>query len=155
MGNEPENEIRQEPRWPAVLAILAVLLLLQILPGRIRLFPALVSYLLALVVLVPIAGAALTRGKKQWLQIERTVTLLFAIFSMFGTLANLWNMISMMLRYSDRVSGLQLLTSSIAVWVTNVLLFSLAYWQLDRAGRLRSSGPRLSRPLPSPSIFRW
>jgi hypothetical protein len=28
----------------------------------------------------------------------------------------------------------QLLTSSIAVWVTNVLMFSLLYWQIDRGG---------------------
>jgi hypothetical protein len=36
-------------------------------------------------------------------------------------------------RPSD-ITGLQLFASSIAVWVTNVLIFSLLYWQIDRGG---------------------
>jgi uncharacterized membrane protein len=39
-----------------------------------------------------------------------------------------------MVRRSAEIGGLQLLTSSIAVWVTNVLMFSLLYWQIDRGG---------------------
>jgi uncharacterized membrane protein len=39
-----------------------------------------------------------------------------------------------MVRGSGEVRGNQLLTSSIALWVSNVLTFSLLYWQIDRGG---------------------
>ena len=34
----------------------------------------------------------------------------------------------------SHTSGLTLLTTSIAIWVTNVLVFALAYWLIDRGG---------------------
>ncbi len=43
---KPAQPIRIEPRWPGVLAVLAVVCLLAVLPGRISLFPAWVPYVL-------------------------------------------------------------------------------------------------------------
>jgi hypothetical protein len=39
-----------------------------------------------------------------------------------------------MVRCSNELTGIQLLTSSIAVWATNVLIFSVVYWRTDRGG---------------------
>ena len=39
-----------------------------------------------------------------------------------------------MVRRSGELTGLQLLSSSIAVWAANVLIFSIAYWRTDRGG---------------------
>ena len=39
-----------------------------------------------------------------------------------------------MARAHSGVSGLTLLTSAIAIWSTNILVFAVAYWQLDRGG---------------------
>ena len=39
-----------------------------------------------------------------------------------------------MVSRSAEIGGLQLLASSTAVWVTNALVFSLLYWQIDRGG---------------------
>jgi hypothetical protein len=47
---------------------------------------------------------------------------------------NLANLTVEMLSSSAHASGMQLLTSSIALWVTNVFIFSLLYWQIDRGG---------------------
>ena len=61
------------------------------------------------------------------------------------TLANLINLIGEMLNRSAEIDGMQLLTSSIAVWVTNVLMFSMLYWQIDRGGpeaRVNNAGAR-------------
>jgi hypothetical protein len=52
----------------------------------------------------------------------------------FGIIAALKTLISAMVRRSSEVTGLHLLTSSIAVWATTVLLFSVAYWRIDRGG---------------------
>ncbi len=123
-----------EPRWPVALAILAVIFLLAVLPGRIRLLPIWVTYVVGLVVLMPVGAVGLTAAKTQWLRVERAVTLSFFVVAGAVTLGNLANLIGAMVYRSTEISGLQLLTSSIAVWVTNVLMFSMLYWQIDRGG---------------------
>jgi hypothetical protein len=123
-----------EPRWPVALAIVAVILLLALLPGRIRIVPSWYAFVLGLAVLIPIVAVGLTAPKTRWLRIERTVTLIFFVVTQAGTLANLMNLIGAMVNRSTDTGGLQLLTSSIAVWITNVLTFSLLYWQIDRGG---------------------
>jgi hypothetical protein len=132
--NEQAQSPRHEPRWPVALTIVAVIFLLEILPGRIRLFPLWVTYGSGFAVLTPIAAVGLTAAKAQWLRVERTVTLFFFGLIGVGTLANLANLIGAMVHRSAEIGGLQLLASSIAVWVTNVLMFSLLYWQIDRGG---------------------
>ncbi len=142
---ELNQQYNIEPRWPVAIALLAVSFLLAALPGRLRLFPAWVPYALGVIVFTPIAGAALTRGKARWLQLERAITIIFAVGTLLGTLANIANVVSAMVRKPAEVSGLQLLASSIAVWVTNVLVFSMVYWQMDRGGpgpRAENTGPR-------------
>jgi hypothetical protein len=123
-----------EPRWPVALAILAVIFLLVVLPDRIRLFPMWGTYVVGLAVLVPIVAIGLTAAKTQWLRVERVVILSFFVVAGAITLANLANLISAMVNRSAQIDGLQLLTSSIALWVTNVLIFSMLYWQIDRGG---------------------
>jgi len=66
-----------EPCWPVALAILAVVFLLIVRPGRIRVFPAWSPYVLGAVVLAPMAGVAMAAAKARWLRLERTITLLF------------------------------------------------------------------------------
>ena len=126
-----------------------VLVLLAVLPGRIRVFPTWFPYVVAIVMLAPMAAIRLTGVQPRWLRIERWTTLLFFLVSGAGTLAGLVYLIrAMVLRPAD-ISGLQLFTSSIAVWVTNVLTFSLLYWQIDRGGpeaRVRRAGNAGTRP---------
>jgi hypothetical protein len=126
--------IRIEARWPGALAVLAVVCLLAVLPGRISLFPVWVPYVLGVAVLTPMVGAGLTAGKGRWEGLERAITILFFLVVIAGTLVNLANLMSAMVRRPDEVSGMQLLASSIGVWITNVLAFALLYWQLDRGG---------------------
>jgi hypothetical protein len=131
---EPATTTRIEPRWPVVLAILAVLILLAELPERIRLFPAWFPYVVGIAVIAPMAAVGLTSAKAFCLRIERTVTLLFCLVVGVSIVVNLVNLIGDMVDRSGKISGLQLLASSVAVWVCNVLAFSLLYWQIDRGG---------------------
>jgi len=133
-----------EPRWPVVLAIVVVFSLLTLLPGRVRVFPIWVPYLdLATTALVvPMAALWLATDKARWLRIENVVVLLALVVAGFGIIDQLTLLLFEMVRRSNEVTGLQLLTSSIALWATNVLVFSLAYWRLDRGGPLGSREPR-------------
>jgi len=132
--NDPRPDFRIEPRWPAAMTVLLLLLLLEVLPGRIKLFPQWVRYVLASMVLVPMAGVTLSAADARWLRIERTATFLFVLFAGGTTVSTLGVLIGAMVRRSTEIGGLQLLTSSIAVWALNVAVFALLYWQLDRGG---------------------
>jgi hypothetical protein len=123
-----------EPRWPIIVAVVVVVLLLAVLPSRVRVFPAWVPWLTAIVLIVPMAALALNTATGALLRIERIVTAVFLMIAGFGIIAALKTLISAMVRRSSEVTGLHLLTSSIAVWATTVLLFSVAYWRIDRGG---------------------
>jgi hypothetical protein len=123
-----------EPRWPAMLAIVAVLFLITALPERVRLFLSWFTYGIGISVLVSIAAVGLTAAKARWRRIERTGVLLFVVVKGAANLATLAYLFDVIVRQSAEVGGLQLLASSTAVWINNVLVFSLLCWQVDRGG---------------------
>lgn len=139
--NRPTTKSHIEPRWPVVITIFVVIILLAVLPGRVRMFPEWFPFTLGIVVMVPTAAVGTASDKALWLRLERAVMMLFIVVVGGGSIVNLANLITAMISRSNEVSGLQLLTSSIALWVTNVLAFSLLYWQMDRGGpEARTSG---------------
>jgi hypothetical protein len=132
--NRPAKTIDHESRWPPALAMLVVLLLLALLPGHVYMMPVWVSYLAALAVLVPMAAVALTRGNMLWLRIERAIIILLATAYVANTIAELADMIGAITLHPSGKNAFSLLSSSVAIWVANVLAFSLLYWQIDRGG---------------------
>jgi hypothetical protein len=142
---EQSQSIRIEPRWPVVLAILAAILMVVLLPERVVLFPKWFPYVIGIALILPMVAVGLSAEKAWWLRVERTIMLLFIVAMGVGTLANLASLIRAMVRRSGEVGGLQLLASSIVVWVSNVLIFSLLYWRIDRGGpeaRANNAGTR-------------
>jgi hypothetical protein len=132
--NEPVETIRDEPRWPPALAILAVLLLLALLPHHVHVLPVWVSWVAAIGVLVPMAAVALTTANTRWLRIERTMIILLALTYVADTSVGLADMIGIITFHPPETRSISLLSSSVALWVSNVLVFSLLYWQIDRGG---------------------
>src|SRR4051794_41428290 len=139
---------RREPRWPAMLAIFLVLVLLELMSGRITLFPSWVPWALGFGMFIPVFLVALASDQTRWLPLERAVTYVFCGIGTVGTVANLTNLVSLMVHGGQTIAGQQLLASSIAVWLTNVLSFSLLYWQVDRGG----PGPRGGGGPPPPAF---
>lgn len=131
---EQSPKSRIESRWPVALAIVGAIILLTVLPRTLRLAPVWLTYIVGLAVLVPMAAVGLTVGKAKWLRAERAITLLVVLYGILAALATLTNLIGAMVKGSVELSGAQLLASGIAVWASNVLLFSLMYWQMDRGG---------------------
>jgi hypothetical protein len=140
--NGPAETIRHESRWPPALALLVVILLLATLHGHVYVLPVWVSYLAALAVLVPMAAVALTKGNTLWLRIERTMIILLAAAYVANTIAELADMIGAITLHPSGNNVFSLLSSSVAIWVVNVLTFSLLYWQIDQGGpSARASNP--------------
>lgn len=143
----PAGQRRLEPRWPVALAVLASALLLGMLPDRIRLFPAGLSWALGLMTAIPIIGAGLKGARiPRWLRAERTAILLLFVLGAVAMVVNLINVVTAMVERPQDVNGLQLLSSSIGVWITNVIIFALLYWQIDRGGPERRLNQESARP---------
>ncbi len=132
--NEPDQTIRDESRWPPALVILLVLFLIATLPGRVTALPVWVSYLAALAVIVPMAAVGLTGGNTLWLGSERMIIILLATTYGANTIAELADMIGVITLHPSGNNAFSLLSSSVAIWVANVLTFSLLYWQIDKGG---------------------
>lgn len=135
-----------ELRWTVALTILVVLGLLTVLPDRVRFVPIWAPYIPGLTVLAAMAMVPLTGGKTRWLRLERIILLIFCVLMGIATLISLTYLIYEMINRSAVLDGLQLLTSSIAVWVVNVLIFSLLYWQIDLGGPEARIHRRHSQP---------
>jgi hypothetical protein len=144
--NGQVQPIRDESRWPPALVIVVVLLLLAALPGHVYVLPIWVSYLAALAVLVPMAAVALTRENTLWLGIERMMIILLAVAYVANTIAELADMIGAITLRPSSGNAFSLLSSSVAIWVANVLTFSLLYWQIDQGGPYARASKSTQKP---------
>ena len=124
---------RREPRWPVALAIVSVFVMLDILPERVRILPTWVLWVSCAVVLAPLALVGL-RPSNLWQRVETWVVVSFAALAGLANLVFLAELLKDIIGRRGPVSGLALLSSSVALWCVNVLMFSLLYWQMDRGG---------------------
>jgi uncharacterized membrane protein len=143
---EPAPTIRDESRLPPAFAIILVLFLMATLPGHVTALPVWVSYLAALAVLVPMAIVALAARNTLWLGIERTIIILLASAYVANTIAELADMIGVITLHPSGNNAFSLLSSSVAIWVANVLMFSLLYWQIDRGGPYARASKSSAKP---------
>jgi len=124
---------RGEPRWPASAAVLLMIVLQLRLPGELSPIGRWVLPVMELVVLAVLVVAnprRIDRGSPllRWLGLG-----LIGVAS----LANAW---SVVLLINDLVLGtngeepVTLLATGANIWITNVIIFAVWYWELDRGG---------------------
>ncbi len=137
-----------EPRWPASLAVLAALALYGFLPDKLTFGPNWLIPALDLILLLPLSLVAPTRRQHEppWQRVAAVALI---------ALVNAANVISLILLVQELLQGKangkaivgpQLLFSAILIWLTNVLVFALWYWELDRGGPDERSHPDHRQP---------
>ncbi len=134
-----------ERRWPASLAVLAAIALQVVLPddlirglGPRWLIPVLEGLLaLALVIASP----------RQIVASDRLRIVSIALISMVN-LANVVSLIELVsaLLNGSKAAGRPLVYASVPIWLTNVIVFGLWYWELDRGGPAARLRPDHRRP---------
>jgi len=141
----PETQsLRIEPRWPIVLMAMLVYAS-TLLPGRVKVFPRWTLLLLMVFLIVPLVGVHMANSKQRWLQREKVAIAVFLAASGLGMVLGLKDLFVAMMRPPNGLTGIQLLNSSIALWASNVLTFSIAYWWIDRGGvEVRARGEQRS-----------
>ena len=117
-----------EPRWPAMIALLAVGGLYMALPSSIVAGPRWLLLVLVSVLLVP---TVISRQSGYHLinQILGTAVTAIVTIAMILSLAFLVQALP-----AHKESPVALLRSAVALWVTNILVFALWYWRLDAGG---------------------
>jgi len=121
-----------EPHWPASIAVVAALALQVTLPDALIVGPRWILPVLEMLLLVPLTITKPRRRHSDPPPVRVTSIVLIA-------LVNIANIGSLVLLAHDVISGRQivgrqLVLSSIEIWLTNVLIFGLWYWELDRRG---------------------
>jgi hypothetical protein len=126
---------RHEPRWHASLAVLLALLLYITLPPRLTIGPAWAAPLLVLAILVPLSIVAPRRHEETRL-IRFWGIVLIAIVNFFNVASVLLLINSFF--HPVKVAALQsaavLLRQGMQIWLTNILVFALWFWELDGGG---------------------
>ncbi|MGI9184074.1 MAG: hypothetical protein ACR2GZ_03785 [Solirubrobacteraceae bacterium] len=123
---------RHDPFWGPQLVIAAAIALDFALPGRLTIGPTWVLPALeALALLGLIAASPHPRMRHSPLRRRLAISLTGLVSA--ANIVSLVQLGSHLLR--TRVSnGHELIASGVLLWVTNVLLFGVWYWQLDRGG---------------------
>ena len=124
---------RGEPRWPMAVAVLAAILLQVGTPHRGRVqawwvFP-LLEFALLVVVVLRDPGRIDRRSRA-----ARRSTIVLVTVMTIGTMAGVIVLIYDILAGIKGINATDLLGRGAAIWFTNVIVFSLWYWELDRGG---------------------
>jgi uncharacterized membrane protein len=121
-----------EPFWQAQLAVLFALLLYLLLPGRLTLGPDWLVPLLEGVLLVGLVVSTPYRHHTQSPARRRLSICLIALvmvanFTALGLLVHL-------LLERNTAAGRDLIIAAGQIWLTNVAVFALCFWEIDRGG---------------------
>lgn len=117
-------------RWQATGAVLLAVLLYALLPPRYTIGPAWVAPVLVLVVLVPLLVMHVRSAS--W-PAQRTASIaLIAIVNFFNAVSVVLLVFDILTSHHE--SGSELLKVGALIWLTNVLVFSMWFWELDGGG---------------------
>jgi hypothetical protein len=147
----PVQARRGEARLPAALAVLFAIALYALLPETLLVLPRLLIPALGVLLLVALVVVNPKRLTRQT-RLSRVVSL--ALVALIG-LANTVSLVLLLdaLLASKVPNGRSLLIAALQVWLTNVIVFGLAFWELDRGGPVTRTQARRDQ-LP-PADFRF
>jgi hypothetical protein len=136
---------REDPLWPGHLAMLVALVLYVVLPPKLSVGPSWLLPTGAAVLFVGLLGATVIRLRELKLRAE-----ILLVLVLLGTLANLASLglLTHYLLVGGHARGVDLVDGGAVIWSTNLLLFTIWYWLLDRGG---PSGPSPPPGLRAPS----
>ena len=119
---------RLEPRWPAVLAFLALGGLRLAVPESLSMGPPWLLIVIIVVMEIPIFWA-----RRQ--QMDTLNKVLGYLLTSIVTLDMVWSLGMLVAALpSHKESPPDLLRSAAALWIANILVFASWYWRLDAGG---------------------
>jgi uncharacterized membrane protein len=126
-----EAKAHPEPRWPASLALITCVALYVALPSRLVIGPHWLLPVLVALPLIPLSARKHRRpNDAPWVRVL-TLSLIGLV-----TLANIVSVALLVhhLLRSHVSQGRNLIYAAFAVWITNVIVYGLWFWEIDRGG---------------------
>ena len=127
-----QRRTQGEHRWPQALAVIVAIGLQLVLPDPMAPTQRYLLPVLELVLLIVLVAANPFRLNRESALLRASGLLLTGLIG----LSNGWSaalLVDELVRGRPITPG-NLLTAGAAIWLTNVLAFSLIYWELDRGG---------------------
>jgi uncharacterized membrane protein len=136
---------RGENRWPVAAAIVVAIGLQLALPDRLALQSRWLLPGLEFAVLIGLIIASPARFNRE------STTLRVASLTLTGllSLANAWSatlLIMGLVRGTEGEDAGALLSTGVAIWLTNIIAFAVWYWQFDRGGPAARAHARRDLP---------
>jgi hypothetical protein len=125
---ESPGDVTREPRWPPLIAVLAVGGLYLALPSYLTIGP---RWLYPVVVLALVVPTTLSHHAG-WVGMNRVLGVIVSAVLTAELVLSLWLLVRAL--PAQREPPILLLRSASALWSTNVLVFALWYWRLDAGG---------------------
>ena len=121
-------EGRREPRWLAIIAMIAAGLVYAALPSSLSVGP---DWLLLAIMM----GAIVPSVISHWTGYHKVDKTIGFLASGILTAAMIWSLCLVVAAIPQhRIEAKVLLRSAVALWGTNILVFALWYWRLDAGG---------------------
>jgi uncharacterized membrane protein len=134
-----------EQRLPVTLAILAMILLQARVPDRLSLLWWWVLPAMEAVILGVLVASNPMRVDQSTQRLRRLSLLLVALAS----LANFWaagTLVLGLVRGTEGKNAATLLVTGGNIWLTNIVIFAIWYWELDRGGPAARASAVRDRP---------
>jgi uncharacterized membrane protein len=146
-GAPPQH---REPTWPAAGAVLTAIVLRLALPEGIVSGPRWLIPALEALLLIPLFIAVPHRSPDDERWVRPAGMALAGVVTIANAVA-LAGLVSQLLEHPEpgALPGGQVLVSAVVIWVTNIIIFALWYWELDGDG----PGPRRGADPPLPEFL--
>lgn len=129
---EAERSARAEHRWPAVAALLVAITLYALLPSSFTPWLRYTAVAVAALMLIPLIAVNPLRFQREtrWSRVLSVGQVLFlAAANQVALVQLVYQLVN-----SGSDDGPALLLAAVQVWITNVIVFALIYWEMDRGG---------------------
>jgi hypothetical protein len=139
MSDHPTESV-----WGPAIAVIVALGLQLALPEKLVIGPRWILPALEVVLLAPLVLAVRRRHQAETRWARRLSIALIAVINLANVVALV--LLTYYLIHGGKAGGQQLIFSAIAIWMTNVLIFGLWYWELDRGGPAARMSGRITAP---------
>lgn len=127
----PAEALPAEHRWPAIAAVAGALVLYSLVDGTLHIVPAWIVVVLVAAGLLPLVVVNPHRLTRQtrW---SRALGIVVAV--VFAAMAQI-SIIRILIALVDgSADGLSTLLNAAAIWLVQVIVFALIFWEVDRGG---------------------
>jgi uncharacterized membrane protein len=135
---------RGEHRWPAALALLAVIGLQLVLPRNLAFSPQWLPPAVEGLLVVVLVALNPTRINRE----SRLLRMLGLALIVVVSVATAWSaaLLVRLILHGQTVDAPTLLLNGGAIWLTNVIVFAIWYWEADRGGPAARARARREYP---------